>query len=681
MDILATMRKRMDDAQSFTSKTRASQLDDLKFLAGSPDNGDQWPPEVMSSRIGPGQTSPRPTLTLNKLPQHVRQVTNDQRQNRPSGKVIPVDSNADVEIAEIYDGVIRHIEYLSNADVAYDTACENQVIFGEGFWRLTTEYCDDNSFDQDIKIKRIRNSFSVYMDPKIQDPCGEDAEWCIISQELTKDEYEHLFPDAASFIGLQDLGTGDSTLLTWASNNSVKIAEYFWCEYKETTLNQYISGETAFKGTPEDRELKSKYGEAIKTRKSKIRTIKWLKTNGYEILEGPQDWVGRYIPIIRVVGNEWEIDGRLEVSGIIRNAKDAQRLYNYSRSQQAEMIALAPKAPFVMYSGQDQGYEQEWATANIVNYPALHANAMTDATGNAILPLPQRAMPPMSQPGLMEMAMTSSDDIKSTTGQYDASLGMASNERSGKAIIARERQSDIGTYHYVDNLARAVRYTTRQLVDIIPKIYDTQRIARIIGEDGSVDTVHVDPLQDQAVRSIQGADGAIQKIYNLNVGKYDVMVTTGPSYLTKRQEALESMSAIMQATPQLWSVAGDLLVKNMDWPGAQELSKRIAKTIDPKLLDDQQSPQLAAANEQIQQMGQQLEAMNQLLNNVHNSIAAQEIKIKEYDAETKRISAVQAGMTPEQIQEIVMGTLHAAIDTGDIVGKTPFQKEEIHETE
>ncbi|UCH46495.1 MAG: hypothetical protein JSU95_10205, partial [Betaproteobacteria bacterium] len=303
---------------------------------------------------------------------------------------------------------------------------------------------------------------------------------------------------------------------------------------------------------------------------------------------------------------------------------------------------------------------------------------VTDGQG-AVLPLPQRAMPPMAQNGLIAAKMGASDDIKATTGQYDPSLGAQSNERSGRAILARERQSDTGTYHYVDNLARAVRYVTRQLVDLIPKIYDTQRIARIVKIDGQVDTVRIDPMQAEPVRKIVDQQGiVIEKVYNPSVGKYDVAVTTGPSYMTKRQEALDAMSTLLQGNPQLWAVAGDLFIKNMDWPGAQEMSKRFAKTIDPKLLEDQdESPALQAANQQIQAMGAEMEQMFQMLQQVNKSIEAREVNIKEmeaqikaYDAETKRISAVQAGMSPEQIQDIVMGTIAAAVDTGDLVGQT-----------
>ena len=680
-DVLSTARDRLSMAISAYSESREDELDDLRFYAGSPDNQWQWPADVLATRGAvQGQTiNARPCLTINKLPQHVHQITNDQRQNRPSVKVIPVNDDADIEVAEIFNGMIRHIEYISDADVAYDTACENQVAYGEGYIRILTEYCDDNTFDQDIKIARVRNSFSVYMDPLIQDPCGSDAKWCFITEDLSQEEYHRLFPNASPLSTLETLGVGDQNLSQWLNTDTIRIAEYFYIEYDKQTLNLYPGNVTAFEGTPEDKELRRVYGKPKKSRQADRKKIKWCKINGYEILE-EQEWAGSCIPVVRVIGNEYEVEGRIYISGLVRNAKDAQRMYNYWTSQEAEMLALAPKAPFIGYGGQFEGYETQWKTANTQNWPYLEVNPdVTDGQG-AVLPLPQRALPPMAQTGLIQAKMGASEDIKSATGQYNASLGQQSNERSGRAILARQREGDVGTYHYQDNLARAVRYVGRQLVDLIPKIYDTQRIARIIGLDGETKMVKIDPTQPEAVRKIQNQEGiVIDKIYNPSVGKYDVVVATGPGYATKRQEALEAMAQLLQGNPQLWAVAGDLFVKNMDWPGAAEMAKRFAKTIDPKLMQEaDDNPALQAAQQQMQAMAAELDQLHQMLQNVGKSMEAQdmerkdfEAQIKAYQAETQRISAVQAGLSEDQIQDIVMGTLHGMITSGDLVAEMP----------
>ena len=685
-DKMATMRSRLQMAMAAYSDTREDELDDLRFMAGSPDNQWQWPADVLATRGAvQGQTiNARPCLTINKLPQHVRQVTNEQRQNRPSGKVIPADDNADVQVAEVFNGVVRHIEYMSDADVAYDTACDNQVTYGEGYLRLLTEYCNEETFDQDIRIGRVRNAFSVYMDPTIQDPCGADAQWCFVTEDILKDEYERQFPDATPISTLQMQGVGNAGLSAWLQEDTIRIAEYFYYAYERATLRLYPDNQTAFRGTPKDKQLLALFGNPIRTREVYRKKVMWMKTNGFDVLD-EREWPGKWIPVVRVIGNEWEVDGQLYISGLVRNAKDAQRMYNYWTSQEAEMLALAPKAPFIGYGGQFEGYETQWKTANTTNWPYLEVNPdVTDGAG-AVLPLPQRAPPPLPQTGLIQAKMGAADDIKGTTGQYDASLGMQGNERSAKAITAREKQGDVGTYHYVDNLARAIRHITRQIVDLIPKIYDTQRIARIIGVDGEVSMVKFNPDQPEPVKEIRDpmSGAVIDKIYNPGVGTYDVMVTTGPGYMTKRQEALDAMSQILQTNPQLWSVAGDLFIKNMDWPGAQEMADRFKKILDPKVLSQgDQSPEMMAAQQQIEAMTQELNRMTDIVQNVQDSVAQREVDIKEfkaqvdaYDAETKRLQMVQNSMTPEQIQDIVMGTIAAAMDTGDLIGGAPEMRE------
>jgi hypothetical protein len=684
-DRLATMRHRFTVAQAAYSDSREDELDDLRFMAGSPDNAWQWPADVLATRGAvQGQTiNARPCLTINKLPQHVRLVTNEQRQNRPTARVIPADDNADPQVAEIFDGIVRHIEYMSDADVAYDTACDNQVTYGEGYIRILTEYTKEDSFEQDIRIARVRSSFSVYMDPMIQDPCGQDANWCFITEDIPKAEYERMYPDATPVTGMMSQGVGDQTLSMWVSQETVRIAEYFYIDTKRATLNLYPDNITAFNNTPEDKRLKAVYGKPLRSRESDRRKVMWIKTNGYEVLE-EREWAGKYIPVIRVIGNEFEVDGQIYISGLVRNAKDAQRMYNYWVSQEAEMLALAPKAPFIGYGGQFEGYETNWKTANTNNWPYLEVNPdVTDGAGNP-LPLPERAQPPMAQTGLIQAKMGAGEDIKSTTGQYDSSIGATSNERTGRAILARERQGDTSTYHYVDNLARAIKYVARQLVDMIPKIYDTQRVARIINVEGEVGMARINPAQPEAVRKIVNEEGIeISKIYNPNVGTYDVHVSSGPSYMTRKQEAMDTMGQILQTNPALWSVAGDLFVKNMDWPGAETMAKRFEKMLDPKVLQDtDESPEAQAMRMQMEQMAQEMEqttaqiqALMQSYEMQKLAIDEQNAQIKAYDAETKRISAMQAGMTPEQVQDIVQGTIAAALDMGDIVpGSAPMRE-------
>jgi len=677
-DTLSTMRHRLKMAVSAFSDSREDELDDLRFMAGSPDNAWQWPADVLATRGAvQGQTiNARPCLTINKLPQHVRLVTNEQRQNRPQGKVIPADDRADVQVAEIFNGIVRHIEYLSDADVAYDTACDNQVTYGEGYIRILTEYCREDSFDQDLKIARVRNSFSVYMDPTVQDPCGSDAEWCFITEDISKDEYARQFPDAQPISSIQQMGVGDQSLSMWLNEETIRIAEYFYIEHRSATLNLYPDNVTAFDGSPQDKMLRGQFGGPLRSRQVDRKQVKWIKTNGYEILE-ERDWAGKWIPVVRVVGNEFEVDGQLYLSGLVRNAKDAQRMYNYWVSQEAEMLALAPKAPFVGYGGQFEGYENQWKTANVNNWPYLEVNPdVTDGAGSP-LPLPQRADPPQAQMGLIQAKMGAADDIKSTTGQYDSSIGADSNERTGRAILARERQGDTSTYHFVDNLSRAIRYVTRQLVDLIPKIYDTERVARIIGIDGEVGMVKINPAQPEPVRVLKDQNGIeLEKIYNPTIGLYDVMVTTGPGYMTKRQEALDAMQMLLQSNPDLWKVAGDLFIRNMDWPGAQEMAARFERVLDPAVIQNtDDSPEAQIMRAQMETMAKEMEATTAQIQALVQSYDMQKLaideqnsQIKAFEAETKRMQAFQNSMTPDQISDIVQGTIAAALDSGDLIG-------------
>ena len=415
---LTEARNRRRQAIDATAENRKIQMDDVKFAAASPDNGWQWPDEIRFKRMN-DKNGARPCLTINKLPQHIKLVTNEQRQNRPSCKVLPVDDKGDPEVAEILNGIIRHIEVNSDADVAYDTACENQVIHGEGYFRVVTDYCTEDSFEQDILIRRIRNSFSVDMDPNIQDPAGADAEWCFVSDLLSEDDFKRQYPDAEP-ISWDVVGQGDE-FKGWfdGDEKKVRIAEYFWFKDEQKKLYLWATGEVSAEG--DDLPPGVMVGEKpIKERTTTIRKVMWTKMNGCEVLQ-EQEWAGKYIPVIRVVGNEYEVDGKIIVSGLVRNAKDPQRMVNYWTSQEAEMLALAPKAPFVGAVGQFEGQEEKWRTANSVNYAYLEYNPM-DVNGT-LVPRPERQAPPMPPAGIINAKLGSADDLQSVVGQYNPSLG------------------------------------------------------------------------------------------------------------------------------------------------------------------------------------------------------------------------------------------------------------------
>ena len=624
------------DAESIN---RNFQRDDMRFYAGSPDNGWQWPDRVLALR----QNDPngaRPCLTINKLPQHVHQITNEQRQNRASIKVLPVDDKADPEMAEQFNGIIRHIEYVSDADVAYSTANERQVAHGEGYWRVLTDYVSDDSFDQEIFIKRIRNSFTVHVDPNAQEPTASDATYGFIDEVITESEFKARFPDKPP-ISWDNQGQ-DEWYQNWflTGERKVRIAEYFYQTPENKRIWLWADGVITDTNDP-----RPDYpGEPINFRDVKAKKWKWCKLYGEGILE-QQDWPGSLFPIVRLIGNEFDVDGQLLFTGLVRNAKDPQRMYNYWTSSEAEFGALAAKAPYIGAAGQFEGYEYKWDQANIKNFSYLEYQPVTE--GGQLVPPPQRIAPPQASSAFIQMKAAMSEDIKATTGQYDPSLGRRVGNQSGVAIRQLQSEGDVANLHYADNFGRAKKQTGKILIDLIPKVYDARRILRILGEDGTPDQIIVDPRIPKAVQPVMqqnpqtGEMEEIAKLYNPSVGRYDVMVELGPSYTTKRQEAAEHMGDAIQANPALWNVIGDLFVKNQDWPGASDMAKRLRTMLDPRVLQSEEgnqgpSPESQAAMEQakqamllVEQKQQELQTMETQLKGEVAKTVAEKSKLEE----------------------------------------------------
>lgn len=605
-EILRVARERFVLSEEAFSEIRSIALEDLEFRAG-----EQWPEGVKNERNLDG----RPCLTINRIPQFIRQITNDQRQNRPAIRVSPVDDKADIETAKILQGMIRHIEYNSSADTAYDTAFEGAVTKGFGYFRIITDYVDAKSFDQEILIKKIQNSFSVYPDPFAKESDGSDMNWCLVVEDVNKDDYDSMYSES-ELSQMQDWqGIGDQSE-GWVSGKSCRIAEYFYKDYKETTIvllsNGQVIEKSQAKQLPPDITV-------LNERKASIPTVKWLKINGIEILE-ETEWLGQWIPIIPVYGDELNVNGKKILEGVIRHAKDSQRMYNYWASTETEAIALAPKAPYLVAEGQIKGFENQWREANRKNQAFLTYKPVS--SGGTTIGAPQRNTyePPVQ--AVSNARMLASEDLKATTGIYDAALGNRSNENSGVAIQRRNAQSQTSNFHFVDNLSRSLKHAGRILVDLIPKIYDAPRAARILGEDGEQEIVRINEEFEK--------NGQIVN-YELSRGKYDVAVDVGPSFATKRQEALTSMIDLTKTYPQIMGVAGDLLVKNMDWQGAQEISERLKKTLPPGVADDDKNKQQQIPPEmqaQMQQMGGMIDQLTQKLNEANEQIKTKSIEIE-----------------------------------------------------
>lgn len=603
-ELLAEGKERYKLCAEGWADNRKDWLDDALFRV--PGKGNQWPEEVRKIREKAG----RPCVEVDKLNQYVRQVVNDGRQNRPGVKVRPEGDGAAKDVAEKFDDLIRGICARSNADEAFDTSLDHAAGNGYGFFRVTTDYAHPGTFNQDIFVKRVRNPRSVLLDPFIQAADGSDARFGFVETDEPKDEFKRKWPKAkfTDWTGDKDRYGSD-----WLSEKSVKVCEY-WYKVETPTTVHLLSDST----TSTDEEYQAAVAQLspgsvapqiVDTRELPETEVRWCRMSGAEILE-KKKWLGKYIPLILVIGNESDIDGKVSYSGMIRPAKDAMRLYNYSRSAYAERVALTPKAPFVAAAGQVEGHP-EWEDANTGNYSVLVYDPI-DVNGTP-LPPPQRQSPSDIPAGFAQDMQLSEHDIQGSIGMYNANLGEKSNEKSGRAITARQREGDVGTFHYPDNLNRSIRYLGRILVDLVPKILDSRRVAHLLAEDGTPSTITIDPEMEKPSQDMAG-----ETIYNFNIGVYGVDVSSGPSYTTKRQESVEAQMQMVQSAPEIMQFAGDLIVRNMDWPGADALAERFKMMLPPPVQqalaaeEQGQDPKVMAAvaplQQQIQQNQQQIQA-------------------------------------------------------------------------
>lgn len=697
-DILQEAKDALQRASDHENENRQTALEDLQFAR----KGDQWPVDIMKQR----NTDGRPCLTINRLPSFIRQVVNDARQNKPSIKVHPVDDEGDAETAGIYDGLIRNIEYTSHADVAYDTATEQAVGGGFGYFRVGLDYTHDDSFDLDISINRVANQFSVYGDP--DSTAADSTDWNVahVLERMTHDAFEAKYPDAdaVDWDGAEWMNVGAD----WYDSDTVVVCEYWTRKEVERVICRLSDGSTRpesdLKDDPDLAAMMAAgaidYARDAKGKPIKRKAKTWVVTQrimtACEILE-TRVWPGRYIPIVPVYGDEFFIEGKRYLRSLIHAAIDSQRMFNYWRTTATELVALAPRVPYIGRTGAFDTDQQNWLTANVKSHPFLEFDGPES---------PQRQ--PLDggvAAGALQEALNASDDMKAIIGLYDASLGARSNETSGVAISARNREGEVSTFHFVDNMARAIRNCGMIIIDLIPKVYDKARIVRVIGEDGAQEAKPVNqqtpqldkegqpqmqpmgpngPQQQQVpvppnAQTVQGPQGPlilgengqpigvpVMAVYDLTVGKYDLTVTTGPSYTTRRQEAAAEQMDLLKAFPEAAPVIGPIMVKNLDWQGADEIAEAL-KAMAPKPQDGlpPQVQQLIQAGQQkIQQLTQENQQLNQKLqanmakvqqqdqaNQRTTAVDAQAnqrkdaadraaLEIEDYDAQTRRIAAV-----------------------------------------
>lgn len=609
-----------DDWQA-DKDNREDALEDLRFASG-----DQWEEAERQQREAAG----RPCLTVNRINSFANQVAGDIRQAQPGIEVFPVDSADDVPIAKIYEGLIRQIEYQSGAQGAYAHGAESAIRCGIGHWRLETDFTTDSVFEQEIKIKRILDPLAVIWDSGAVELDRSDAMHCWVMDWVHENEFEKRFPDAGRKPNDVPVdGERGSSGLYWRRDKFCRIAEYWYMAPDKRNLVLTADGRTLDVTEWDDFSLSrlAGSGAVVQSRNVDGFKVKRRVLDGTDWLEDERDWAGRFIPIVPVMGAEIAFDGKIVRHGLVRWAKDPQKLYNYWRSAAAEAIGRSPKAPWLVTPDMVKGFEGYWSNANRSDQPFLLYNP--DQTAPSLKP--ERQQPPQIPAAMWQEAQVAADDMKATTGIYDASLGAQGNETSGRAILARQREGDVGSFIYMDNFSRAMTRTGQMLVDLIPRIYDTERQVRILDVTGEEQFVPIN-------LTVGAPDGQPMLVNDLSTGRFDVRVKVGASYTTSRVEAREHMAEALQGNPDLWNVIGDLVFENSDYPGAQQIAERMKRAIPPQLLGEEaeQKP------DPIAQMAARLEMEQKVAD------------IEKTEAETEKIEAqthTEVAETHKRVEE------------------------------
>jgi hypothetical protein len=624
-DLLVRVRKRAKIMMDADRENRQLALADLRFLHVP---GEQWDAATKRER-----GADRPMYESNKLRVTIKRVVNDMRANRPMGKVRATE-DGDKPTANVLEGLIRNIWANADGDTVIDYAAEYQVGAGMGAWRVVTKYADNEAFEQTIDIDPIRNPFTLYSDPAAQDFLKRDAEDWFNTDMISKASYATRWPKAEPVNFEGDTEFDDDS--DWEDDEKVRIGEYWWKEPYDKVVALLGNGQTADlkELTP---ELIAKAGGIVKQRQVRCHKIMMCIASGNAILEGPTEWAGSMFPFVQIYGEYIIIEGKVYWFGVTRFAKDDQRSFNYAWTSIVETIALAPQDKPWMTPKQLAGLETHLAEAHKKNHPF-----------NLYNPDPAAPGPPVRQGGpnvpvaLIQALQIAGENIKGVTGIYDASLGAQGNETSGKAINARQRQGEIATFNYMDNMAKGIRRTWEILIDLVPKIYDTPRSVRILGVDGAEDYAKVNTVDPNTQQTIN----------DLSRGKYDVAVTVGPSFATLRQEAAEAYGEIASRDPNVMAAAGDLIFKAMDLPYAEQIAERIQAMLPPQIQQiigkgKDMPPEVAAAMSQVNQAMQMVQEKGQL-------VTAAEQELKELQAQAKGDAAsaklAQASLQTAEVQ-------------------------------
>ncbi|WP_374576875.1 portal protein [Phenylobacterium sp.] len=624
-DIIKDARAAFDLAREHEAENRREALDDIRFAR----LGEQWPAAIRRDRELDG----RPCLTINRLPAFIRQVVNDARLNKPSITCHPVDSSADPETAEVFNGLIRNIEQSSDAEVAYDTALDFAVTGGFGYFRINTRYASDEAFDQDLVIERVANPFSIYGDPASTAADSSDWNTAFVVDAMPKAEFAARWKGAEAFDWEADSYGGPAD--AWREGDQVTVAEYWRREATTRSILALSDGQVVTQDIYEQQKaMFDALGVSVVGRPRQVPSHRVVQRimSGAEVLE-TVDWAGKYIPIVPVYGEELHVDGRRRLRSLVRDAKDPQRMFNYWRTVSTELVALAPKTPFIGRKGAFETDAAKWASANTQTHAYIEYDGPEPPMRQSFAGVPV---------GAIQEALHAGDDMKSIMGLHDASLGARSNETSGRAIMARQREGDVSTFHYIDNLSRAIRHAGRILIDLIPKVYSTPRVLRVLGPSGEAQMAPVNQRFQAQAADAAGQMRQIEKIYDLGAGKYDVTVRSGPSFTSRREEAATQMIELIRAYPPAAPMIGDLLARNLDWPGADEIAQRLSAMLPAQIKGAR--PEVEQAQVQMAKLVQALQAAQQKIAALEQdgAHAAQRLEIEAFEAETNRMRVMGA---------------------------------------
>lgn len=643
-------------------------VEDIKFRHGDSENGWQWPDGIRRNR----EFDRKPCLTMNVVRQHNFQIVNSMKQRKAAVKIIATGGPATQESAGIFKGIVRHIEYRSEAQSAYSTAAEFQVDGGIGWWRLVTEYCDNESFDQDIRILRVNDPMSIILDPDAQEKDKCDSKYGFVFDLIPKTEFKAAYPRIAKMVGDAPL-LGGGPFANWVKKDHIWICEYFRKVAKHDRLFSFIDPATKERKTILESKLPDEVAKSVADHElTKIRDV-WPEVVEWKLLAGDKVadstiWPGKYIPLIPVLGEEIVVDGQYDCKGHTRAMKDPQRMYNYNASAQVEFVALQGKTPWVAAIEAIEGHEQYWQSANVINHSVLPYNMFNEEFPEKPIPPPSRTEPPNAAPGYEAGMQTAFNQMMMTSGQWQNQMGMMGNERTGAAIDARTDQGDNATYHFQDNFALALRYTGKQIIDLVPKIYDTKRILTIIADDGSEEELEIDPAAKQAyIQHINHQGQVIKRIFNPNAGAYGIAADVGPSYASKQNETVDKMTLVLTQAPTLVPIIGDLLLGSMDFEAAQEAARRMKRMVPPQALGQGPSPSE-------QELTQKVAALQVALAKALEDQAKVGIKlvgkarqqdVQVYDAETRRMAALSDMLQtdPEDIKDVIEQLVRDALST------------------